>query len=209
MTGQELAIVSEVKGTTTDPVCKSMELLPLGPVMIIDTPGIDDEGELGEKRVGKSRQILNKTDIAVLVVDASAGKGEQEDRLIRIFRRKNIPYLVAYNKTDLNGAEETEGGRHEIWVSAATGYHIHELKERIAALVSPEGDGRRLAADLIKPSDLVVLVIPVDKAAPKGRLILPQQQVIRDILDTGASAVMCREDELKNVLASLNRRPDW
>ena len=207
VTGQELAIVSEVKGTTTDPVCKSMELLPLGPVMIIDTPGIDDEGELGEKRVGKSRQILNKTDIAVLVVDASAGKGEQEDRLIRIFRRKNIPYLVAYNKTDLNGAEGTEGGRHEIWVSAATGYHIHELKERIAALVSPEGDGRRLAADLIKPSDLVVLVIPVDKAAPKGRLILPQQQVIRDILDTGASAVMCREDELKNVLASLNRAP--
>lgn len=238
VTGQDLAIVSEVKGTTTDPVYKSMELLPLGPVMIIDTPGIDDEGELGEKRIGKSRQILNKTDIAVLVVDAAAGKGEQEEELIHIFRKKNIPYLIAYNKTDLAGEPETgaaEGepgrrpdrdenreqwkaagreqereagaGRHEIWVSAATGYHIHELKERIAGLVTPEGDGRRLVADLIKPSDLVVLVIPVDKAAPKGRLILPQQQVIRDILDTGASAVMCRENELETVLSSLGRQP--
>ncbi|WP_294145886.1 [FeFe] hydrogenase H-cluster maturation GTPase HydF [uncultured Clostridium sp.] len=214
VTGQDLAIVSEVKGTTTDPVYKSMELLPLGPVMIIDTPGIDDEGELGEKRIGKSRQILNKTDIAVLVVDAAAGKGKQEEELIHIFRKKNIPYLIAYNKTDLTGEPETGaakgesgGERHEIWVSAATGYHIHELKERIAGLVTPEGDGRRLVADLIKPSDLVVLVIPIDKAAPKGRLILPQQQVIRDILDTGASAVMCREDELETVLSSLNRQP--
>lgn len=230
VTGQDLAIVSEVKGTTTDPVYKSMELLPLGPVMIIDTPGIDDEGELGVKRIGKSRQILNKTDIAVLVVDAAAGKGEQEEALIHIFRKKNIPYLIAYNKTDLAGEAETEaeqkeagkeqrresGGehekgesreRHEIWVSAATGYHIHELKERIAGLVTPEGDGRRLVADLIKPSDLVVLVIPIDKAAPKGRLILPQQQVIRDILDTGASAVMCRENELETVFSSLSRQP--
>lgn len=214
VTGQDLAIVSEVKGTTTDPVYKSMELLPLGPVMIIDTPGIDDEGELGEKRIGKSRQILNKTDIAVLVVDAAAGKGKQEEELIHIFRKKNIPYLIAYNKTDLTGEPETGaakgesgGERHEICVSAATGYHIHELKERIAGLVTPEGDGRRLVADLIKPSDLVVLVIPIDKAAPKGRLILPQQQVIRDILDTGASAVMCREDELETVLSSLNRQP--
>lgn len=230
VTGQDLAIVSEVKGTTTDPVYKSMELLPLGPVMIIDTPGIDDEGELGAKRIGKSRQILNKTDIAVLVVDAAAGKGEQEEALIHIFRKKNIPYLIAYNKTDLAGEAETEaeqkeagkeqrresGGehekgesreRHEIWVSAATGYHIHELKERIAGLVTPEGDGRRLVADLIKPSDLVVLVIPIDKAAPKGRLILPQQQVIRDILDTGASAVMCRENELETVFSSLSRQP--
>lgn len=230
VTGQDLAIVSKVKGTTTDPVYKSMELLPLGPVMIIDTPGIDDEGELGVKRIGKSRQILNKTDIAVLVVDAAAGKGEQEEALIHIFRKKNIPYLIAYNKTDLAGEAETEaeqkesgkeqrresGGehekgesreRHEIWVSAATGYHIHELKERIAGLVTPEGDGRRLVADLIKPSDLVVLVIPIDKAAPKGRLILPQQQVIRDILDTGASAVMCRENELETVFSSLSRQP--
>lgn len=254
VTGQDLAIVSEVKGTTTDPVYKSMELLPLGPVMIIDTPGIDDEGELGEKRIGKSRQILNKTDIAVLVVDAAAGKGKQEEELIHIFRKKNIPYLIAYNKTDLTGEPETGAargepgrrsdgnenreqwieagrrpdrdenreqwieagreqereagaGRHEIWVSAATGYHIHELKERIAGLVTPEGDGRRLVADLIKPSDLVVLVIPIDKAAPKGRLILPQQQVIRDILDAGASSVMCRENELETVLSSLNRQP--
>ncbi|WP_125141225.1 [FeFe] hydrogenase H-cluster maturation GTPase HydF [Clostridium transplantifaecale] len=210
VTGQDLAIVSDVKGTTTDPVYKSMELLPLGPVMIIDTPGIDDEGELGEKRIGKSRQILNKTDIAVLVVDAAAGKGEQEEELIHIFRKKNIPYLIVYNKTDLTGESVTEDAgaeRHEIWVSAATGYHIHEFKERIAGLVTPEGDGRRLVADLIKPSDLIVLVIPVDKAAPKGRLILPQQQVIRDILDTGASAVMCRENELKTVLSSLNMQP--
>lgn len=212
VTGQDLAIVSEVKGTTTDPVYKSMELLPLGPVMIIDTPGIDDEGELGAKRVGKSHQILNKTDIAVLVVDAAAGKGEQEEALIHMFRKKNIPYLIAYNKTDLAGEAEAgkweaDGERHEIWVSAATGYHIHELKERIAGLVTPEGDGRRLVADLLKPSDLVVLVIPVDKAAPKGRLILPQQQVIRDILDAGASAVMCRENELETVFSSLNRQP--
>lgn len=244
ITGQELAVVSDVKGTTTDPVYKSMELLPLGPVMIIDTPGIDDEGELGDKRVGKSRQVLNKTDIAVLVLDAASGIGEQEEELIRVFGRKNIPYIIVYNKTDLvkgavsrgdesafecemaQGVEinkiwDSRGYRDEsgstiisgkedsrvIWVSAATGYHIHELKTRIAALVAPEGEGRRLVADLIRPSDLVVLVIPIDKAAPKGRLILPQQQVIRDILDTGASAVMCRENELKAVLASLNRSP--
>lgn len=211
VTGQELAIVSETKGTTTDPVYKAMELLPLGPVMIIDTPGIDDEGELGKKRVRKSCQILNKTDIAVLVVDAAVGRSEQEKELENIFQRKNIPYIIVYNKADLTGKikerERKSTEKHEIWVSAVTGYHIHELKERIAGLATSEGSGRRLVGDLIEPLDLVVLVIPIDKAAPKGRLILPQQQTIRDILDTGASAVICRENELESTLASLSRSP--
>lgn len=232
VTGQDLAIVSDVRGTTTDPVYKSMELLPLGPVMIIDTPGIDDEGELGGKRVGKSRQVLNKTDIAVLVADAVEGLGPQEEKLIELFQNKEIPYLVVYNKSDL-----LEGGKadsvksaasrrddaigrgedvvpgfpaavsHEIWVSARTGEQIRELKERMAGLVPSDGNGRRLVGDLVKPSDLVVLVIPIDKAAPKGRLILPQQQVIRDLLDMGANAVICREDELAHVLAAFQSDP--
>lgn len=221
VTGQELAIVSEVRGTTTDPVYKSMELLPLGPVMLIDTPGIDDEGELGKKRVGKSRQVLNKTDIAVLVVDAVEGLGAEEKELIQLFGRKEIPYLIVYNKSDLledgggredSGGAEEEGRRktgspHELWVSAKTGEGIHELKERMANLLSPEGSGRKLVGDLVKPSDLVILVIPIDKAAPKGRLILPQQQVIRDLLDTGANAVMCREDELPHMLTAFKEEP--
>jgi len=206
VTGQELAIVSEVRGTTTDPVYKSMELLPLGPVVIIDTPGMDDEGELGLKRVGKSRQVLNKTDIAVLVVDAAEGKGPEEDEMIRLFEKKEIPYLVAYNKADLIEVVSVLPPR-SLLVSAATGQGIHELKEQMARLTSAEGNGRKLVSDLLKPSDLVVLVVPIDKAAPKGRLILPQQQVIRDCLDIGANAVICREDELPRVLGALKEEP--
>lgn len=208
VTGQELAIVSEVRGTTTDPVYKSMELLPLGPVVIIDTPGIDDEGQLGRKRVGKSRQVLNKTDIAILVVDGQEGKGIWEEEMVDLFEKKEIPYLVVYNKSDLTGEQACEGlTSHEIRVSARTGAGIHELKERMAHLVSADGNGRKLVSDLINPGDLVVLVVPIDKAAPKGRLILPQQQVIRDVLDRGASAFICREDELPHVLASLKKEP--
>lgn len=210
VTGQDLAIVSEVRGTTTDPVYKSMELLPLGPVLIIDTPGIDDEGELGEKRVGKSRQVLNKTDIAVLVVDASEGKGAGEEELIRLFRKKEIPYLVVYNKSDLvaeDGGNADEDGEDEIRVSALTGMNIYELKERMTRLVDSGESAKHLVSDLVNPSELVVLVVPIDKAAPKGRLILPQQQVIRDLLDIGANAVVCREDELEHVLSAFKKDP--
>lgn len=215
VTGQDLAIVSEVRGTTTDPVYKAMELLPLGPVVIIDTPGIDDEGELGQKRVGKSRQVLNKTDIALLVVDGRDGKGAWEEEMIALFEKKEIPYLVVYNKSDLtDGAgrqTEKEGGvpadPHEIFVSAKTGAGIFELKERIAHLLCPDGDGKTLVGDLIEPGDQVVLVVPIDKAAPKGRLILPQQQVIRDVLDHGANASVCLESELAHMLSVLKEKP--
>lgn len=215
VTGQELAIVSDVKGTTTDPVYKSMELLPLGPVVMIDTPGLDDEGELGEKRVKKARQVLDKTDIAVLVVDAAEGKGHWEDEMIRLIEKKEVPCLVVYNKADLPDAGMKEREREEqlrdkekhIWVSAVTGQGIAELKEKIAGLYEAEGSKRQLAADLVEPGGLAVLVVPIDKAAPKGRLILPQQQVIRDLLDKGAGAVVCRETELAHILDSLKEDP--
>ena len=188
VTGQELAIVSDIRGTTTDPVYKSMELLPLGPVVIIDTPGIDDEGELGLKRVGKTRQVLNKADLAVLVVDAVEGISSWEEEMIRLFEKKEIPYLVVYNKMDLlTGKSEQEPVvEHTAYVSARTREGIQQLKEQMARLTSQETDEKRLAADLVKPFDTVILVVPIDKAAPKGRLILPQQQVIRDLLDIGA-----------------------
>ena len=178
VTGQELAIVSDIRGTTTDPVYKSMELLPLGPVVIIDTPGIDDEGELGLKRVGKTRQVLNKADLAVLVVDAVEGISSWEEEMIRLFEKKEIPYLVAYNKMDLlTGKSEQEPVvEHTAYVSARTREGIQQLKEQMARLTSQETDEKRLAADLVKPFDTVILVVPIDKAAPKGRLILPQQQ---------------------------------
>ena len=199
VTGQELAVVSDVKGTTTDPVTKAMELLPLGPVLIIDTPGFDDEGSLGEKRVRKTKQILNKTDIAVLVVDAAEGMKECDRELLGIFEEKKIPYLVVYNKCDLQAAEG-------FCVSALTGAGIHELKEKIAAL-KPADNGRRIIADKLKPGDFVVLVVPIDTAAPKGRLILPQQQTIRDILDAGAIAIMAKESELAETLNNLGKAP--
>ena len=205
VTGQDLAIVSSVRGTTTDPVYKTMELLPLGPVMIIDTPGIDDEGELGALRVRKSYQVLNKTDIAILVVDSTTGKGEEELALIHRFHKKGIPYLVVYNKIDLLSSEEIKDlamsvRPGEVLVSAADGMNIQELKEKIATLKPEDTHKYPLIQDLIEPLDLVILVVPIDKAAPKGRLILPQQQTIRDILERGALSLVVRDTELKSTL---------
>ncbi|WP_394522419.1 [FeFe] hydrogenase H-cluster maturation GTPase HydF [Lacrimispora sp. JR3] len=204
VTGQELSVVSDVKGTTTDPVYKSMELLPMGPVVIIDTPGFDDEGTLGEMRVRKTKQILNRADCAVLVVDATVGKTEADKELIRLFEEKKIPYVVAYNKCDLIGRQDYPDG---LSVSAADGSFIHELKERIGKLVNTGDTKLRIVGDLLKPLDLVVLVIPIDKAAPKGRLILPQQQTIRDILEAGGVAISVRDTELKETLARLGTKP--
>jgi [FeFe] hydrogenase H-cluster maturation GTPase HydF len=206
VTGQDLALVSEVKGTTTDPVYKAMELLPLGPVVIIDTPGIDDEGALGALRVARARRVLNKTDVAVLVTEAGAAPCAVEEELIGIFKAKNVPYVIAQNKSDLR---QGSGAASDIVlpVSAKTGLNIHQLKEKIAAIASKGEPQRRLVADLIKPLDLVVLVIPIDKAAPKGRLILPQQQVMRDILDTGAIALAVRDFELKDALSRPALKP--
>ena len=205
VTGQDLAIVSSVRGTTTDPVYKTMELLPLGPVMIIDTPGIDDEGELGALRVRKSYQVLNKTDIAILVVDSTTGKGEEELALIHRFHKKGIPYLVVYNKIDLLSGEEIKDlamsvRPGEVLVSATDGMNIQELKEKIATLKPENTHKYPLIQDLIEPLDLVILVVPIDKAAPKGRLILPQQQTIRDILERGALSLVVRDTELKSTL---------
>ena len=205
ITGQDLAIVSSVRGTTTDPVYKTMELLPLGPVMIIDTPGIDDEGELGALRVRKSYQVLNKTDIAILVVDSTTGKGEEQLALIHRFHKKGIPYLVVYNKIDLLSGEEIKDlamsvRPGEVLVSAADGMNIQELKEKIATLKPEDTHKYPLIQDLIEPLDLVILVVPIDKAAPKGRLILPQQQTIRDILERGALSLVVRDTELKSTL---------
>jgi len=206
VTGQNLAIVSDVKGTTTDPVYKAMELLPLGPVMIIDTPGIDDEGALGELRVKKTKQVLNKTDVAVLIVDGCEGKKQSDEELISLFRLKELPYIVVYNKADLcSPGQKAEAD--EIWVSALNGMAIHELKERIAKLAATQESQLRIVADLISPSDFVVLVVPIDKAAPKGRLILPQQQTIRDILEADAAAIVVKEYELKETLESLGKKP--
>jgi len=215
VTGQNLSIVSEVMGTTTDPVYKAMELLPLGPVVIIDTPGYDDEGELGELRVRRTKQVLNKSDAAVLVLGATfLPEGEvllpEEKELVEIFKERKIPFLIVRNMSDLfetvpSGVfyEETE----ILPVSAKTGFNINLLKEKIAAAALPHEPEKKLAADLIKPLDLVVLVIPIDKAAPKGRLILPQQQMIRDILESGGAAISVRESELEKTLANLGKKP--
>lgn len=205
MTGQNLAIVSDVAGTTTDPVLKAMELLPLGPVVIIDTPGLDDEGELGKLRVQKAYQVLNKTDIAVVVIDGSVGRTAADAAILERIREKNIPYIIVKNKSDLQAAGQDE--ENEISVSAKTGQNIYELKERIAALVPREDMTRKIVGDLLEPNDLAVLVVPIDSAAPKGRLILPQQQTIRDILEAGAVSVVTRDHELQEALHSLGRKP--
>lgn len=206
VTGQELAVVSDTKGTTTDPVKKAMELLPIGPVMIIDTPGFDDVGALGEQRVKRTKQILNRTDVAVLVIDAAEGMQQCDRELQNIFEEKQIPYLLVYNKMDLLERIPEERQR-EIYVSALKEERIEELKERIAAIGTVSDNKLQLVGDLIHPSDLVLLVIPIDKAAPKGRLILPQQQVIRDILDAGGAAVCVKEYELKELLDKLGTPP--
>lgn len=206
VTGQKLALVSDIKGTTTDPVKKAMELLPLGPVVIIDTPGIDDEGKLGKMRVKRALQMLNQTDIAVLVVDGKIGMQKADRKLVSLFETKEIPYLIVYNKSDLCDALPA-AGENEIYVSAVNGENIHELKEMIARFAVKEEHARYLVADLLSEGDTVVLVVPIDSAAPKGRLILPQQQTIREILDAGASAVITREKEFSRTLASLGRSP--
>ena len=206
VTGQDLAVVSDVKGTTTDPVRKAMELLPMGPVMITDTPGCDDEGALGALRVRRTRQELNRTDIAVLVTDATQALTEEDRELLTLFREKGLPHLLVRNKSDLLPAVP-EAAPGEIYVSALTGAGIHELKERLARL-QKTGPQRHIIADKLSPGALAVLVVPIDKAAPKGRLILPQQQTIRDILDAGASALVVRDSELAKTLASLGRTPD-
>lgn len=209
ITNQKLAIVSEIRGTTTDPVYKSMELLPLGPVVLIDTPGLDDEGELGEQRIQKALEVLRKTDLALLIVDGSLGMSQEDHALEEELKKRGISYLLVYNKKDLCGEELQKHAKDEkaVWVSAESGEGILELKERLAYLV-PQTDGeKRLVADLLEPLDTVVLVVPIDKAAPKGRLILPQQQTIRDILEAGAISVVVRESELKETLARLGQKP--
>lgn len=205
VTGQELSVVSDVKGTTTDPVTKAMELLPLGPVVIIDTPGFDDLGALGEKRIQKTRQTLNRTDIAVLVVDGTRGETDFDRELLSLFREKEIPHLTVYNKSDL--LEEPPEQREGLWVSAVTGAGIEILKEKLGSLAPKEDPNHRLLGDLIAPGDTVVLVCPIDESAPKGRMILPQQQAIRDTLDAGGIAVVTRETELETALHNLPKPP--
>lgn len=206
VTGQELSIVSDTKGTTTDPVYKAMELLPLGPVMIIDTPGIDDEGSLGELRIRKTKQVLNKTDIAILVADGSVGLTELDKEMMHLFEEKKVPYIIVYNKADLVVSLNVDK-EQEIAVSAIRNEGIFELKEKIAHLVKVDDSRYQIVGDLIHPMDFIVLVIPIDSAAPKGRLILPQQQVIRDILETGGVSVVVKETELAQTLAELEKKP--
>lgn len=215
ITNQDLAVVSDVKGTTTDPVQKAMELLPLGPVVVIDTPGIDDEGELGALRVKKSYQVLNKVDAAVLVVDQTLGLSSEDFALIERIRQKKIPYVVVFNKFDLEPASSLAKDMEYLekqntpvqTVSTVTNLGIEELKECIAILTKTEEPKLKIVGDLIHPSDFVVLVVPIDKAAPKGRLILPQQQTIRDILEADATAIVVKEYELKDTLKHLGKKP--
>lgn len=206
ITNQELSVVSDIKGTTTDPVYKAMELLPMGPVTIIDTPGIDDEGTLGELRIKRTKQVLNKVDIAILIVDSTYGKTEVDEELIDLFKAKNLNYLVVYNKCDLLDTD-CNATSNEIYVSATNNTNIEALKEKIASLAPSDKDKLKIVGDLIKPSDFIVLVVPIDKAAPKGRLILPQQQTIRDILDANATAIVVKEFELKDTLKALGKKP--
>ena len=212
VTGQKLSLVSDIKGTTTDPVQKAMELLPIGPVVIVDTPGIDDEGVLGEMRVRTALRVLNKIDVAVLVVDAEKGIAENDNELINAFDVRKIPYIIVYNKSDLitdlpAKNVEIDFDKNGIYVSAKQGTNIHELKEMIGKLAKPQGNRKKLVSDLINPGDTAVLVTPIDSSAPKGRLILPQQQVIRDILDAGGINVVVQETELKQALNLLAQKP--
>lgn len=206
VTNQNLSVVSDVKGTTTDPVYKAMELLPIGPVMIVDTAGIDDEGDLGKLRVEKTKQVLNKTDIAILVKDITEELHEDEIQLIELFKEKNIKYIIAYNKADLiNNLKNVSF--NEICVSAKNNTNIYELKELIASLYEEKQSKYPLVSDLVRANDIVILVTPIDSAAPKGRLILPQQQVIRELLDIGAIAIVVKETEFKEVLNSCSKKP--
>ena len=206
ITGQSLAIVSDIKGTTTDPVSKAMELLPLGPVVIIDTPGLDDVGVLGQMRISKTYQVLNKTDIALLVIDGSIGMSKEDEALLEVVKEKKIPYLIVVNKID-EMREEMEESKERIYVSATSKLNIEELKERIGNLIPKEEKKRPLVADLLKPLDFVILVVPIDASAPKGRLILPQQQTIRDIIEAGAVSIVVKDTELKETLEKLGQKP--
>ena len=207
ITGQQLAIVSDIEGTTTDPVSKAMELLPLGPVVIIDTPGLDDSGALGEMRIKKTYQVLNKTDIALLVVDSCVGMTESDFAILEKIREKKIPCLTVFNKSDISGMSvNTE---NEISVSTVTGENIHELKERIARIVPQNIMEYPIIADKVKSGDCVVMVVPIDKAAPKGRIILPQQNTLRELLDSGCTAVVCRDSELEHTLDTMSKPPKF
>lgn len=206
VTGQALSLTSDVPGTTTDPVQKAMELLPIGPVVILDTPGLDDEGTLGEMRVKRAKRMLDKTDLAVVVIDASRGVCPEDEALVRELTERKKPFLLAFNKCELL-ASRPALPENALYVSAVTGENIYELKERLAALAGAEKNERRIVGDLLLPGDRVVLVTPIDSAAPKGRLILPQQQTLRDILDAGAIAAVCRETELEKTLAAFSEPP--
>lgn len=207
VTGQDLAVVSDTLGTTTDPVYKAMELLPLGPVMIIDTPGFDDEGSLGELRIKKTKQVLNKTDVAVLIVDAQQGLSDTDRQLISMFEAKELPFIIAYNKSDLLDNIKSSKD-NEIYISAKDKINIYELKEKIGKLSAVQSNEKRLVGDLLNEGDFVVLVVPIDSSAPKGRLILPQQQAIRDILEAGAISIVTRDTELKHTLENLGKKPE-
>ncbi len=217
LTGQQLAVVADVPGTTTDPVLKAMELLPLGPVLIMDTAGMDDTGELGALRVQKSLQMLNKTDIAILVMDSTAGITEDDIKLLQRIRDKELACVAVFTKSDLvqEGNKNAAAGLPDtipptipqISVSAATGKNIRELKELLAHIVPQKKAPYPICADLIGPGDAVLLVTPIDSAAPKGRLILPQQQTIRDIIDAGASAIVTRENNVVHALGQLKNPP--
>lgn len=206
VTGQDLAVVSDVKGTTTDPVRKAMELKPLGPVVIIDTPGLDDEGQLGELRVRKAKRILTKTDIAVLVVDATAGMNHQDEELAALFRERKIPYVIVHNKADVLPERRTLPA-DSCYASAMTGEGVYELKELLGSFAKCAKKEKILCSDLFSPGDIVILVTPIDESAPKGRMILPQQMVMRDVLDHNGIAVLCQDTELKATLAALGKKP--
>lgn len=206
VTGQELSVVSDIAGTTTDPVKKAMELLPLGPVVIIDTPGLDDTGELGEKRIQKAKRMLAQTDIAVLVVDSARGLSEQDNELVALFREKKLPFVIAYNKAELLSSRP-ELPQNSLYVSALTGENVYELKEKLGSFAKLLQDDKRVIGDKLTPGSLVVLVMPIDEAAPKGRVIMPQQQVLRDVLDSNCTAVCCQDTELEATLAALKNQP--
>lgn len=207
-TNQNLAVVSNVLGTTTDPVYKAMELLPMGPVMIIDTPGIDDRGELGDLRVEKTKQVLRKIDVAVLVVDSTKVLTDYDNDLISLFKERNIPFVVAYNKDDLCKAPRSKDLKeNEIAVSALNKTGINSLREMVARLTTDKAIDKKIIGDLLDSGDIVLLVIPIDSSAPKGRLILPQQQVIRDVLDSNGTVVICKENEIKETINNLNKKP--
>ena len=207
ITNQNLSIVSEIKGTTTDPVKKAMELLPIGPVLIIDTPGLDDEGKLGLARVSKTKEILRQVDVAILIIDASTKDSDLNKEMINQFKERNIPYIVVYNKCDLLEFKKTDIKPNEIYVSAKKGYNITALKDMIGNIAKKAENKKYIVADLLTKGDIVVLVTPIDESAPKGRLILPQQLTLREILDYHCSAIVCQDDELKDVLSKLKQSP--